>query len=264
MTNGEILEKIRADRPLVHHITNQVTISECANVTLALGALPVMADAPEEVVEMVALASALVLNIGTLSRKQVDTMLLAGREANRRGVPVVLDPVGAGATALRTESAKLLLRELEVAVVKGNAGEMAILAGGTGQVRGVESVGAAGEPADIARDFARNYGTVAVVTGPEDAVSDGRRTALVGNGHPRMGTVVGTGCMAASVLGAFCACDSDHWRAAVAAMAAFGLAGERAAGTQAGPGAYKAAFFDAVHLLTPAAVDAEGRVRELA
>src|SRR5256885_1030761 len=143
MNPGEGLRRLRERKPLVHQITNYVVMNETANATLALGALPVMAHAAEEVEEMTALAGALVLNIGTLSERWVDAMLLAGKAANGAGVPIVLDPVGAGATGYRTETAKRLLGELAVAVLRGNAAEIATLAGRSAEIRGVESIGAA-------------------------------------------------------------------------------------------------------------------------
>src|SRR5882724_9598916 len=167
-----MLGELRERKPLIHQITNYVVMNETANATLALGALPVMAHAREEVEEMVALAGALVLNIGTLSPHWVDAMLLAGKAANEHGVPVVLDPVGAGATRFRTETARRLLDQVKVAVLRGNQGEVATLVGVRAEVRGVESIGAGGEPADLARTAGRELGLVASVTGAVDQVSD--------------------------------------------------------------------------------------------
>ncbi|WP_394339380.1 hydroxyethylthiazole kinase, partial [Methanoculleus sp. UBA413] len=147
-----LLAAVRSHRPLVHHITNSVTINDCANITISAGAAPVMAEAPEEVAEMVSAAGALVLNIGTLSQGQVDAMLIAGRRANVLGIPVILDPVGAGATRFRTETAWRLLDSLDVAVLKGNAGEIGVLAGTGGSVRGVDSGGIAGDPVETVRE----------------------------------------------------------------------------------------------------------------
>src|ERR1700733_8629605 len=151
MHPGESLRRLREARPLVHQITNYVVMNETANATLALGALPVMAHAREEVEEMVGIAGALVINIGTLSPHWVDAMLAAGRAANERGVPVVLDPVGVGATRYRTDTAKRILDEVDVAVLRGNAGEVATLVGVEAEVRGVESIGDGGDPAELAR-----------------------------------------------------------------------------------------------------------------
>ena len=169
------MRDLRERKPLVHQITNFVVMNETANATLAVGALPVMAHAREEVEEMAALAAALVLNIGTLSPHWVDAMLLAGAAASQRGIPVVLDPVGAGATRYRTETAKRILDEVDVTVLRGNAGEVATLVGVEAEVRGVESIGAGGDAAELARAAARKLGVVASVTGPVDHVSDGER-----------------------------------------------------------------------------------------
>ena len=211
-------------------------MNETANATLALGALPVMAHAREEVEEMVALAGALVLNIGTLSPHWVDAMLAAGRAANERGVPVVLDPVGAGATRYRTETARRILDEVDVAVLRGNAGEVATLVGVAAEVRGVESIGGAGDPAELARAAARPLGVVASVTGAVDHVSDGDRVVAIANGDPLLATITGTGCMSSAITGCFLAVAGSPLDAAVEALVAFGVAGEDAAREREGPG----------------------------
>ena len=205
MTAGESLRTLRERKPLVHQITNYVVMNETANATLALGALPVMAHAAEEVEEMVGLAGALVLNIGTLSPPWVEAMLLAGRAANARGVPVVLDPVGAGATRYRTETAKRILAEVDVTVLRGNAGEVATLVGAEAEVRGVESIAGGGDPAALAREAARALGVVASVTGPVDHVSDGTSVLAIANGHPLLASITGTGCMSSAMTGCFLA-----------------------------------------------------------
>ncbi len=151
LSTGESLRRIRAQHPLVHQVTNFVVMNETANATLAIGALPVMAHAPEEVAEMASVAGALVLNIGTLTTEWVNSMVLAGRAANAAGVPVVLDPVGAGATALRTDSARRILADVDVAIVRGNAAEVATLAGRSAEIRGVESIGTGDDIGDLRR-----------------------------------------------------------------------------------------------------------------
>ena len=232
---GESLGRLRERKPLVHQITNYVVMNETANATLALGALPVMAHAPEEVEEMVGLAGALVLNIGTLSSHWVEAMLAAGRAANERGVPVVLDPVGAGATRYRTETARLILAEVDVAVLRGNAGEVATLLGADAEVRGVESV-SAGDPAELAREAGLCFGVVASVTGPVDHVSDGKRTLAIANGDPLLASITGTGCMSSALTGCFLAVAESPLDAAAEALVAFGVAGEDAARRGEGAG----------------------------
>jgi hydroxyethylthiazole kinase len=260
-TPGATLDSIRAERPLIHQITNYVVMNETANATLALGALPVMAHAREEVEEMVALASALVLNIGTLSPDWVEAMLLAGRAANQREVPVVLDPVGAGATRYRTDTAKRLLDELDVAVVRGNAGEVATLIGVDAEVRGVESIGGAGDVAGLARTAAQALGVVAAVTGVVDYVSDGESSHGVQNGHELLAAVSGTGCMATAITGCFLAVKPEApLEAAAEALAAFGVAGEVAAKDAAGPGTFHAGLYDALAGLTPETLDRRAKI----
>jgi len=258
---GEILKRIRENKPLVHHITNYVTVNECANITLFTGALPVMAHAEEEVEDMVKFASALVLNIGTLDPRQIDAMIKAGKKANELGIPVVLDPVGAGATSLRTESAKKILDEVKITVIKGNSAEIGILAGMGGEIKGVEAVGKHDNILEAAKSLAKRYGTVVVVTGKEDIVTDGEKVAFVLNGHEYMGRIVGTGCMSASVVGAFVGVEKDYMKAAVSAMSFFGIAGEIAASNVQGPSSFKNAFMDAVFNLTPEEADSREKIR---
>ncbi len=255
------LARLKEKRPLVHHITNYVTVNDCANITLFIGAAPVMAEAVEEVAEMVAMAGALVLNIGTLRREQVEAMLIAGRRANELKVPVVLDPVGAGATRYRTETAQALLRELEVAIIKGNAGEIGTLAGTGGSVRGVDSQGLSGDPLAASQALARGTGAAVVMSGATDIVTDGSRTVLVDNGHELMGRISGTGCMASSLVGAFAAASDDHVLSSAAALAAIGLAGERAAVRTSAPSSFKTLLLDEVSALTPAGLSQGARVR---
>jgi hydroxyethylthiazole kinase len=261
MRTGSDLAMIRERRPLVHQITNYVVMNETANATLALGALPVMAHAVEEVEEMASAAGALVLNIGTLSAHWIEAMLLAAKAANRVGVPVVLDPVGAGATRLRTETAKRILKEAEISVVRGNAAEVATLAGRHAQIRGVESLGADESGAELAKAAAAELGCVAAVTGPVDHVSDGERVIAVANGHELLGTVTGTGCMSTAMTGCFLAVAPDRpLEAAAEALVAFGVAGEDAAVGAKGPGSFHVALYDALYNLDPATIDSRASV----
>jgi hydroxyethylthiazole kinase len=259
---GQTLARLRERKPLVHSITNYVVMNETANAVLALGALPVMAHARDEVREMVGLAGALVLNIGTLEEAWVEAMLLAGSAANERGVPIVLDPVGAGATRYRTESAKRILDAIDVAVLRGNAGEVATLVGLEAEVRGVESVGAGGNAAELASAAARTLGLVASVTGAVDHVSDGERTIAISNGHALLASITGTGCMSTVVTGCFLAAKDDVLEAAAEALVAFGVAGEDAAVDAKGPGSFHVALYDALAALDPATLTECGKVAE--
>lgn len=254
-----LLAKVREKRPLVHHITNWVTIYDCAAVTRAVGALPVMAHAEEESAEMTGIAGALVLNIGTLTPTLVSSMISAGKRANKKGIPVILDAVGVGATKLRTGKAKEIVEKVRLAVIKGNKSEIGTIAGAKAETKGVEAVSVEGDLAGIARGLAARSGAAVVITGKTDIAADPAGVIYyIENGHEMMGKVVGTGCMAASMIGAFCAVEGNYARAAAAALSCFGIAGEIAAKKAATPMAYKAALIDAVYSL------GEGDVRRMA
>jgi hydroxyethylthiazole kinase len=260
---AQSLARIRERTPLIHNITNFVVMNDTANVLLALGASPVMAHAIEEVREMVAYAGALVLNIGTLEERWIEAMIAAGEEANARAIPVVLDPVGAGATTFRTATTERIRSRVKVAVVRGNAAELATIAGMEAKIRGVDSV-ASGDPALAAGLAAARFGGAAVVSGAVDYVSDGSRVAEIHNGHPLMGRITGSGCMATATVGAFLAVEPDPLLAAAEAMIAFGIAGELAAEHSAGPGTFRAELMDAVAALDKDTILARARasVRE--
>ena len=263
MKAEEALRKIAEERPLVHHLTNYVSASLVANTTLLTGALPVMAHAHEEVEEMVGLASALVINIGTLDPPFVEATLLAGKRANERGIPVVLDPVGAGATSFRTKTAERLLSELSVAAVCGNAGEIATLAGLAAEVRGVESL--AGDAREAAVRAAGALGITVAATGEIDYVSDGERTLAISNGHPLMGHVVGSGCAATATIGCFAAVGRAETETVAHALAYFGRAGEVAAEGAKEGGTFEPLLLDALAELAsdPGGLDDALQVKEV-
>ncbi len=261
------LTRIRAEAPLVHNITNYVAMNLTANALLALGASPVMAHALDEVEEMVGLARALVLNIGTLSPEWIEAMLRAGRAARRRGIPVVLDPVGSGATRLRTATALRLLDEVGPAIVRGNASEIASLepataAGGgrEGRTKGVDSTRDAEGTLEAAGAVAARWGCVVATSGPTDVVVGGGRVARVRNGHPLMTRVTGMGCAATALAAAFAAVEPDPFQAAVHAMTVMGVAGEIAAERADGPGTLQLHFLDALHGLSEADLTTRARV----
>lgn len=240
--------RVRAQAPLVHNITNLVVMNTTANALLALGASPVMAHAPEEVEEFVALAGALVVNIGTLSSPWIAAMRLAARRARELGRPWLLDPVGAGATRFRDETAAALLA-LAPAVIRGNGSEIAALAARNGSTKGVDSTLGSEAALDPARALARRTGAVVAVTGAVDLITDGEKLVRLANGHPMMTRVTGLGCSSSAVLGAFLAIQPDRLRAAVSALAVFGIAGEIAAEGAAGPGALQLRLYDALYAL---------------
>jgi hydroxyethylthiazole kinase len=254
------LSRIREEKPLLHHITNLVVMNDVANVSLQLGALPVMAHAAEEVAEMVSQARALTLNLGTLTPARAEAMLIAGRRANERGIPIILDPVGVGATTLRTEVSRRLLTELRIAVVRGNAAEIGKLTGAGGTLKGVESVAGVSDPPAVAQAMARRHVTTVVISGKRDVIADGQRVMGVDNGHLWLTTVSGTGCMATAMVAAFAAVERDYLLAAVGGLACFGVAAELAAQTAMGPGSFKVGLFDQLYHLTPEKLAQAARV----
>lgn len=223
-----LIDRVREQSPLVHNMTNVVVTNFVANGLLALGASPVMAYAKEEVADMVSIANSLVLNIGTLREPEVEAMIIAGKAANERGVPVVLDPVGAGATPYRTNTVKRLLSEVNISILRGNAAEVANVIGEEWQTRGVDAGKGEGNIADLARIAAQKLHMTVVVTGKDDVVSNGEESIIISNGHPLLTKVTGTGCLFSSVVGAFVSVESNHLLAAAGASAFYGAVAERA------------------------------------
>ena len=244
------VQKIRAEAPLVHNITNYVVMNSTANALLALGASPVMAHALEEVEEMTGLARSLVLNIGTLSPPWVAAMLRAGGVARKRGIPVILDPVGAGATRYRTETARKILDEVGPTIVRGNPSEIRALASAEGKTKGVDSTHGSEEAVEAARAVAQAYNCVVSVSGVVDVIVSASSTVRVANGHPLMGKVTGLGCTATAVTAAFAAVNADALHAASHAMAVMGVAGEISEEHSKGPGSFQMHFLDALAQMT--------------
>ena len=247
----KVLEKVWQQRPLVHAITNWVNAGDVANGLYAIKARPVMTVAEEEVKEVVSKADALMLNLGTPSPERVASMIMAGQRAQARGIPIVLDPVGAGLSHFRTTALNRLLAELTFSVIKGNQAEIGILAGAGGELRGVDAVAGPEDPETAAKELAKKTKAIVVVTGERDLVLDEGHRVVLDNGHPLMSYMTGTGCMLAAMIAAFVACERDVFLAAVAAVAGFGIAGEQAAKKAIGPGTFKVAFLDSLYSLTP-------------
>lgn len=250
------LEKVREKNPLVHNITNVVVTNFTANGLLALGASPVMAYAKEEVADMAKMAGALVLNMGTLDEEVVDAMLLAGKSANEHQVPVVFDPVGAGATPYRTETARRIMKEIDVSILRGNAAEVANVIGEAWTIKGVDAAEAGGDAVGLARKAAQVLGVVVVVTGKDDMVSDGKVIYKVSNGTPLLTKVTGTGCLLTSVIGAFAAVEKDPTLAAASALAYYGVAAEKAVEVSGPdrPGTFQTEFLNQLYRTDGAAL----------
>lgn len=254
---SEYLSRVRQQAPVIHAISNYVTANDVANLLLACGASPIMADDPEEAVYITRLSAALALNLGTLSRRRVSAMLAAGEEAGRLGRPVLLDPVGAGASPMRTDTARMLLHRLPVTALRCNASELRALLSGTHTHRGVDAdrqqAGSLSEQIVFVKGAARQLGCLVAVTGETDLVSDGDTCFVIRNGRPEMSRVTGTGCQLSALCAAFLAADPDRSvYALAAAVCAMGLAGEVAWGRMTpgdGNAAYRSRIIDAVYHL---------------
>jgi hydroxyethylthiazole kinase len=251
----EDLELVRAKSPLVHNITNYVVMNSTANALLAVGASPVMAHAAEEVEDMVAIASALVINIGTLSEPWVTAMAKAAAAAGRKGIPIVYDPVGVGATPYRTRVFRRLIETAWPTVIRGNASEIIASAGDFSATKGVDSSAAAESALASAQWLSAQHDCVVCVSGETDYVVDHDAIFMVRNGHALMPRVTGLGCTATALCGAFAAIEPDRARATVAAMAVMGIAGEIAAEKSPGPGSLQVHFLDALYGLDGAAIE---------
>lgn len=248
-TAEELLTRLREKTPLIHNITNVVVTNFTANGLLAIGASPVMAYAKEEVADMASVADALVLNIGTLNADNVTSMIIAGKAANAANTPVILDPVGAGATAFRTTSIQRILQEVNITLLRGNAAEVANVAGMAAEIRGVDSVSSLDDHAAIAVKASQKIGAPVCITGEKDVVTNGQDIYYVGNGHPIMTKVTGAGCLLSSVLAAFIAVEQDVLLAAASGLAVYGIAAEKVVDNkpEIGPGSFQAAFLDALY-----------------
>src|SRR5574343_448095 len=249
-----LLSSIRADAPLIHNITNYVVMNPTVNALLALGASPVMAHAGEEIEAMAGLARALVINIGTLSPPWVEAMHRAAKTAANRGIPIVLDPVGCGATPYRTETTQALIRSAPPTLIRGNASEIRALRHADSATKGVDSLYTPDEAAADAQALSRSLGCVVTVSGAVDLLGADERVARVANGHPLMASVTGMGCTASALSGACLAVAAPPFTAATAAMAITGIAGEIAVDDARGPGSFQMHFLDALYRLDDAEV----------
>ena len=259
-TCSSVLAAIRSKKPLVLQITNMVTINDCANITIALGASPVMSNDPDDAAELAKNADALLLNIGTADAKQLEIMRSAADSAEEKGIPVVLDPVGANASLFRKKTVCEFMTKYQISIIKGNASEISSIGRGSSAARGIESEDSV-NPA-VSAELALKSGAVVAVSGAADLVTDGKIAVEVANGVPLMGRVCGTGCMIGSAA-ASAAAAASPFDASVFAFSSLGIAGERAASYAKGPGSFKAAVFDEAAALTPDDLERYARIREV-
>jgi hydroxyethylthiazole kinase len=249
------LEEVRRQAPLVHNITNYVVMNLTANALLAVGASPVMAHAPEEVEDMVNIASALVINIGTLSVPWIDSMMKAARRAQKKGIPIVYDPVGAGATPFRTQTIRELIQAEAPTILRGNASEIMAISDDQSKTKGVDSAATSENALESACWLNKKYGCVVCVSGVSDYIVNKNGMSLIKNGHALMPKVTGLGCTATALCGAFAAVNPDPFTATISAMAVMGISGEIAAEKAKGPGSLQVEFLDALFNLTGAEIE---------
>lgn len=248
----KLFKKVKEQNPLVHHITNNVTINDCANATLAIGGSPVMATSVEEVEDMVKLADALVINFGTIDDATYSAMVRAGQAANYKGIPVIFDPVGVGATPFRTDRAKDFIERVRVSIVRGNASEVFALVGGKASTRGVDSGILSISAIDLAHKAATELHAITVISGKRDTISNGKDLVQIDNGDIWLTKITGTGCMTASLIACFAGVTEDSFSAAIAGMSVMSLAGERAKKTlqnKEGIGTYRMKLMDEIFLM---------------
>jgi hydroxyethylthiazole kinase len=257
------LKAVKEKSPLIHHITNYVTVNDCANMTLAIGASPVMADDIEEVEEMVGFSGALVINIGTLNERTIRSMITAGKKANEHGIPVILDPVGIGATKLRTNTVKRLLENIKFTVIRGNMSEIKLLGGIDTIIKGVDSTASAEGGEEIAATLSKSLSCTIAITGAVDIVTDGIRICHITNGDKLLSSITGTGCMCTSLIGSYLGAGKDSFISAIGGIMTMGLAGELALKSlkeNEGIGTFKTRLFDEVFLMNSDKLVNGGRV----
>ena len=260
----ENLAAVKEKAPLVHHITNYVTVNDCANMVLALGGSPVMADDISEVEEMVSFASALVINVGTLNTRTIDSMIAAGKRANQLGTPVILDPVGVGATKLRTDTVAKLIKEIKFSIIRGNMSEIKILSGLDVEIKGVDSIAAESNGKEIAINLSKKLQSIIAITGAVDVISDGERVCLISNGNKILSKVTGTGCMSTSLIGTYAGASRDYLAAAIAGVMTMGLAGElalKSLDNGEGIGTFRMRLFDEIYKMNAETILAGGKLQ---
>lgn len=257
---------VREKSPLVHNITNYVTVNDVANIELAMGASPIMADDENEAADIASIAGAVVINIGTLNSRTVKSMMKAGKAANEKNIPVVFDPVGAGASALRNETTEKLLKEVKFAVIRGNVSEISYIAGVSANTKGVDVSDSDKQlnKLSIAKEVAKKYNCTAAITGEVDVITDGNRSVEIRNGTAELSRVTGTGCMTTGLLGGFAAV-CEPFAAAVCAVASMGIAGERSLEKhgKAGTGSFHIGLIDEISLMNGEIFIERAKINEL-
>lgn len=251
----EDLEQVRSKSPLIHNITNYVVMNNTANALLSIGASPVMAHAKDEVAEMAGIASALVINIGTLDAAWVDSMIIAGKTASAKNTPIILDPVGVGATSYRTKVCKQIIDECKPTIIRGNASEIIALCNSNVKTKGVDSTDSSESALDSAKLLAQQTNAIVVISGQTDYITDGTNVETVNNGNPMMARVTGMGCTASAMVATFAAINNNPFKAGVHAMTIMGIAGEIAASKSKGNGSLQVNFLDELYNLSAETIE---------
>ncbi|EHI97850.1 Hydroxyethylthiazole kinase [Clostridium sp. DL-VIII] len=266
---GKLLDEVRNNKPLVHNITNYVTVNDCANILLALGASPIMADDIKEAADITKISSALVINIGTLNERTIESMIASGKKANELNIPVVFDPVGAGASEFRNATTKRIIDEVKISVLRGNMSEVKFIAGLQATTKGVDASeadtkGGSDEGINVAKNLADRLNCTVAITGVIDIISDGERVAILENGTKMLSNVTGTGCMTSALVGAYCGAGSDYFIAAISGIISMGIAGEIAfekAGN-IGTGSFHISIIDAISNLNSEIIKKMAKIKE--
>lgn len=266
---GNLLDEVRNKKPLVHNITNYVTVNDCANILLAIGASPIMADDIREAADITKISSALVINIGTLNERTIESMIASGKKANELSIPVVFDPVGVGASEFRNATTKKILEEVKISVLRGNMSEIKFISGLESTTKGVDASESDvktnnDEGISVAKNLASKLNCTVAITGATDIISDGERVAILDNGTRMLSNVTGTGCMTTALVGAFCGAGSDYFIAAISGITSMGIAGEvgfEKAG-QIGTGSFHIAIIDAISNLNPDIIKNMAKIKE--
>lgn len=261
-----LFSQLAEKKPLVHNITNYVTVNDCANVILGIGGSPVMADDILECEEITSISSALVINIGTLNSRTIESMIASGKKANQLEIPVVLDPVGAGASTLRNNTAKRLLEEVHFSVIRGNISEISFLAGLSANTKGVDAseIDTSLDALSLARTMAKKYHTTIAITGPIDTISDGTKTFTLENGVSLLSKVTGTGCMTTSLIGAFLGASKNGLYSAICGVLTMSLAGELSFEKYGalGTGSFHLGIVDAISVLNKEIITERAKIHE--
>lgn len=256
-----VLTKVREKTPLVHAITNYVTINDCANILLAFGASPAMAEAYDETYDFAKISSAIYINIGTLTKEQEQSMIMAVLSAKNNNIPVVLDPVACGAIKRKIDFIQKIFEIGKVDIIKGNLGEIKYLAGYEAKIRGVDSIDDGSNSIEACVSLAKKYNCIVAATGAQDIITDGKRTAIIENGTSLLTLVTGAGCMVGALTAATAAVEEDKFLATVASILSMNLAGEHAAKTVKAPGSFKVKLIDEIYLLKENDFEKEGKIQ---